>query len=129
MSTHNADWMGAEAECVADGVDFQMRTHLVVLAPDDYAALDTFTTGTAVWVGLTNQLVLTDFKWVTDEDVPVPPPRQPPWLSNEPTLVDDQRCVERHNVNGVLGLADAPCTQGEHFVCECDLLREDPGHI
>jgi len=129
MSTHHQLWMGAEAECVADGADFQMRTHLVVLAPDEYAVLDGFTNGLAVWVGLTNQVSLTDFKWVTDEDVPVPPPNMPPWLPNDPTLATDQRCVERHNVNGVLGLADAPCTQDEDFVCECDLDREDPAHI
>ena len=127
---HFANWPDAEVACVADGAQFQMRTHLVVLSPDEYDVLDGFTTGTSVWVGLTNQVTLDDFKWVTDEDVPVPPPHMAPWLMSEPTLVDDQRCVERHEVGGTLGLADAPCvTQTERFVCECDLLPEDPSHI
>ncbi len=129
LSNHNANWMAAEAECVADGAQFQMRTHLVVIAPDEYAAFDAFNGNAGSYVGLTNLVALSDFKWVTDEDVVVPPPNQPPWLPSEPTLIVDQRCVERHTVNGVIGLADAPCTEEKTFVCECDLYTEDPSHI
>jgi len=121
-----ATWNAARADCRDDGA----ATHLVVLSNDDERAAVRLLVPTGdVWLGISDRVNTSVWRWVTNEDTHGYPPStvgMKPWKAGKPDNGDggDQDCVEMQPAGD---WDDKRCdTDTNAYVCECDAYAEDP---
>lgn len=112
VDTNGKQWTDAEASCEADGL-----AHLVVLDSDAERDAVRGTTGSDLWVGVTDRVSEgTFFKVTTGLATYLP------WLSGEPNDQFGEDCVELKGG----GFNDEDCGSSRASVCECDGKPADP---
>jgi hypothetical protein len=117
------EWRQAQDACLADGVGFTGKTHLVVFA-DDLERLATEPAGLArnTWIGLTDRATEGTFIWVTVETDPQQS-GPPMWGGANPDGGDDNDCVR---ISNAWEYDDKDCDTIEPSICECDANAADP---
>lgn len=121
-------WNDARADCANDGDndDTLSPTHLVVLAGDaERDAVRQRFPGEELWLGVSDRVETSVWRWVTREQIiGYPPSSGPPWSGSEPNDGGGQEedCV-RMKADGAW--EDKKCDMDmEAFVCECDSHHE-----
>jgi hypothetical protein len=126
-------WGAAQADCVDDKLSPSTKhTHLAVLSSDQERGDMYFTAAGskgAVWVGLSDRIIETQFRWVTNEDTGGYPPTNA-WLDGRPG--GDGNCVIVMSSTTVLDDIGCLAAAGNElpvgFVCECDANADQPSN-
>jgi hypothetical protein len=123
-----ATWNAARADCADDddGGGFELRTHLVVLADDlERVAVRAAYPGPKLWLGLSDRVTTSTWRWVTLEPIPAYPPASgPPWKGGQPNNGGSgaEDCVYMESGGD---WDDRRCDNDtEAYVCECDAYDE-----
>jgi hypothetical protein len=116
-------WRDAQAACIADGIGFTGKTHLVVFASEtERLATEVVAFPRNSWIGLTDLATEGTFAWVTVE----PDPQQsgpPTWAGMNPDGGEDNDCIR---ISNGWQYDDKSCDTVEPSICECDANAADP---
>jgi len=125
LSANKARWVVAALTCASDGPTGPTYTHLVVIGNDTERAFVHSLDGTSRWIGLSDRLSETQFRWNTNEPVNgYPSLTSVAWGANEPSGGPDENCVALNDTGSFI---DASCDVEDPFVCECDGYADDAG--
>lgn len=109
-----ATWADAQTDCADDG----FGTHLVVAADvGEIALVDTISTASRTWIGITDVKVPATWRWVTGAVGPVIPDSIAP---------GDCGYYFDATGGGVAGPLNRGCANLYAYLCECDLTPPDP---
>ena len=107
-------WAAAQADCADDG----FGTHLAVAADvGEIALVDTISTASRTWLGITDVKVPATWRWVTGAVGPIVPDSITP---------GDCGYYFDATGGGTALVQNRTCTSLYAYLCECDLVPSDP---